>query len=158
MEEKDHINGVGTIVLNLQALESLLRGFLVEKYGQCSGFPKMGDKVACRNYLTNFVSLGDLIKDYHRCLEDHEKQHRIDESVVLIRDALAHGRLFVRGSDPKPPFELWKFGRVNGNGKMPVEFSEILTQDWLKSKWLLIDGECQKVVACSKARDYKRLR
>ncbi|WP_426437056.1 hypothetical protein [Bradyrhizobium genosp. P] len=31
MEEKDHINGVGNIVLNLQALETLLRGFLVEK-------------------------------------------------------------------------------------------------------------------------------
>jgi hypothetical protein len=26
MEDKDHINGVGNIVLNLQALESLLRG------------------------------------------------------------------------------------------------------------------------------------
>jgi hypothetical protein len=41
-------NGVGNIVLNLQALESLLRGFLVEKYGQCAAFPKMGDTVACR--------------------------------------------------------------------------------------------------------------
>jgi hypothetical protein len=41
---------------------------------------------------------------------------------------------------------------------MPVEFSETLTQDWLKSKWLLIDSECQKVVECSKARGYKRLR
>jgi hypothetical protein len=157
MEEKDHINGVGSIVLNLQALESLLRGFLVEKYGQCSAFPKMGDKVACRSYLTNFVSLGDLIKDYHRCLEDHERKHRIDESVVLIRDALAHGRLFVRGNDPKPPYELWKFGMAN-EGKMPVEFSETLTQDWLKSMWLLIDGECQKVVECSKGRGYRRLR
>jgi hypothetical protein len=50
------------IVLNLQALESFLRGFLVEKYRQCAGFPKMGDKVACRNYLTSFVCLGELIK------------------------------------------------------------------------------------------------
>ena len=49
MEEKDHVNGVGNIVLNLQALEPLLRGFLVEKYGQRSAFPKMGDKIACRS-------------------------------------------------------------------------------------------------------------
>jgi hypothetical protein len=76
---------------------------------------------------------------------------------VLIRDALAHGRLFVRGNDPKPPYELWKFGKAN-EGKMPVEFSETLTQDWLKSMWLLIDGECQKVVECSKGRGYRRLR
>jgi hypothetical protein len=87
MEDKDHITGMGNIILNLQALESLLRGFLVEKYGQCAAFPKMGDKVARRNYLTNFVSLGDLIKDYHRCLEEHEKKYTIDESIVLIRDA-----------------------------------------------------------------------
>lgn len=149
---------MGNIVLNLQALESLLRGFLVEKYGQCSAFPKMGDKVACRNYLTNFVSLGELITDYHRCLEEHETKYAIDESVVLIRDAIAHGRLFVRGNDPKPPFELWKFGRANNDGKMPVEFSETLTQEWLKSKWQLIDEEAQKVVACSKSRGYKLLR
>ncbi|WP_426437057.1 hypothetical protein [Bradyrhizobium genosp. P] len=76
----------------------------------------------------------------------------IDESVVHVRDALAHGHLFVRGSDPKPPFELWKFGKANAKGKMPVEFSETLTQDWLKSKWQLIDAECQKVIACSKAQ------
>jgi hypothetical protein len=158
MEDKDHITGVGNIVTNLQALESVLRGFLVEKYGQCAGFPKMGDKTACRNYLTNFISLGELIKDYHRCLDEHEKKYAVDESVVLIRDALAHGRLFVRGNDPRPPFELWKFGKANSDGKMPVEFSEPLTQEWLKSKWLLIDNERQKVLECSKDRGYKRLR
>jgi hypothetical protein len=107
----------------------------------------MGDKIACRNYLTNFVSLGELIKDYHRCLNEHERKYAIDESAVLIRDALAHGLLFVRGNDPKSPFELWKFGKANGEGKMRVEFSETLAEDWLKSKWLLIDKECQKVVA-----------
>ena len=60
VDGKDHVNGVGNIVTNLQALESLLRGFLVERYDQCAGFPNMGDKIACRNYLTNFVSLGEL--------------------------------------------------------------------------------------------------
>ena len=158
MDGKDHVNGVGNIVTNLQALESLLRGFLVERYDQCAGFPNMGDKIACRNYLTNFVSLGELIKDYHSALADHEKKYSIDESVVLIRDALAHGRLFVRGNEPAPPFELWKFGRANKDGKIPVEFSETLTQDWLKAKWLLIDKECQKVIECSKSRGYKRLK
>ena len=157
MDDNAHINGVGNIVTNLQALETTLRGFLVERYDQCAGFPKMGEKIACRNYLTNFVSLGDLIEDYHRDLTDKEKQYSIDLSVVLIRDALAHGRLFVRGSDPKPPFELWKFGKAK-DGKMPVEFAETLTEEWLKSKWLLIREQQQKIIACSKARGYKRLR
>lgn len=157
MDDNAHINGIGNIVTNLQALETTLRGFLVERYGQCADFPKMGDKTACRNYLTNFVSLGDLIAEYQRDLAETEKQYSIDSSVVLIRDALAHGRVFVRGSDPKPPFELWKFGKAK-DGKMPVEFAETLTEDWLKSRWLLVHEQQQKVVNCAKARGYKRLK
>src|SRR5258706_8931008 len=108
MDESAHINGIGNIVTNLQALD-----------------------------LTNWISLGELIEDYHRDLGEHEKQYSIDLSVVLVRDALAHGRLFVRGSNPSPPFELWKFGKAK-DGKMPVEFSETLTEEWLKAKWLFI--------------------
>jgi hypothetical protein len=157
MESKDHINGVGSIVTNLQALESVLRAFLLERYGQRWQFPKVGDTTADMNYLTNWISLGDLIEEYHRDLADHEKEYSIDVSVVTIRDALAHGRLFVRGSDPKPPYELWKFAKSK-DGKMPVEFSETLTQDWLKAKWELVDSERKKVVACSTSRGYKLLK
>ena len=126
MDARDHVTGVGNIVTNLQALESkVLRGFLVERYGQCADFPKMGDKVGCRNYLTNFLSTERTPSRITiAASEEHERQqYSIDASVVLIRDALAHGRLYARGNDPAPPFELWKFGRANGEGKMPVEFS-----------------------------------
>jgi hypothetical protein len=157
MDESAHINGIGNIVTNLQALETTLRGFLVEQYDQCAQFPNMGEKIACRNYLTNWISLGELIEDYHRDLGEHEKQYSIDLSVVLVRDALAHGRLFVRGSNPSPPFELWKFGKAK-DGKMPVEFSETLTEEWLKAKWLFIRAQQQKVVNCAKTRGYKRLK
>jgi hypothetical protein len=156
MDSKAHTNGVGNIVTNLQALESVLRGFLVERYGQCTRFPMLGDKIACRSYLTAWISLGDLVNDYHRDLKENEKQFSIDPAVVLVRDALAHGRLIVRGANPQPPFELWKFGRVQ-DGKVVVDFSETLTEDWLKAKWLLIDAERQKVLDCSKARGYKLL-
>jgi hypothetical protein len=156
MDPKSHTNGVGNIVTNLQALETVLRGFLVERFGQCAAFPNMGDKTACRNYLTAYASLGALIDDYHRDLGEHEKNFSINPTVVLVRDALAHGRLIVRGNEPGPPFELWKFGKVQ-DGKVQVEFSETLTEDWLKSKWLLIDGERQKVFDCGKGRGYKRL-
>ena len=150
------MNGVGNIVTNLQALETVLRGFLVERFGQCAAFPKMGEKTACRNYLTAYVSLGGLIDDYHGDLSEHEKKFSVDPTVVLVRDALAHGRLISRGRDPAPPFELWKFGKVR-DGKVQVEFSETLTEDWLKSKWLLIDDERQKVFDCGKGRGYTRL-
>jgi hypothetical protein len=96
MDYKDHIAGVGSIVTNLQGLASVLRRFLVERYGQCSKFRKMGDTTACRSCLTAFESLGPLIKEYHG-LEEPEKQFSVDETVVPIRDALAHGRLITRG-------------------------------------------------------------
>jgi hypothetical protein len=157
MDWKAHISGVGNIVTNLQALESILRAFLVEQYGQCPKFPKMGDESACRNYLTAYVSLDELIDDYHRDLKDSERKFSVDRAVVRIRDALAHGRLYARGSEPAPPYELWKFARPK-DGKVQVEFAESLTEDWLKEKWLLIDGQSQKVMDCAKGRGYKRLK
>lgn len=156
MDYKDHIAGVGSIVTNLQALESALRRFLVARYGQCANFPQMGDTTACRSYLTAFESLGPLIKEYHGLLEEHEKQFRVDDTVVPIRDALAHGRLIARGDEPSPPYELWKFGRVK-DGKVQVDFSQSLTAEWLKETWLMIDAQKQKVIDCSKARGYRGL-
>jgi hypothetical protein len=156
MDFRDHIAGVGAIVTNLQALETALRRFLVERYGQCPAFPKMGDATACRSYLTAYLSLGPLIKEYHGLLDDHEKQYCLDDSVVPIRDALAHGRLVARGDEPSPPYELWKFGGIK-DGKVQVEFSEVLSAEWLKEKWAMIDAQKQKVVDCSKARGYNGL-
>jgi hypothetical protein len=156
MDHKLHIAGVGSIVTNLQALETVLRGFLVERYDQCAAFPKMGDATACRNYLTAYESLGSLISEYHGLLEETEKKFSIDPTVVRVRDALAHGRLISRGTDPGPPFELWKFGKVK-DGKIQVEFSQILSEEWLKATWLLIDAERQKVLDCAKAKGYTQL-
>jgi hypothetical protein len=156
MDYKIHTAGVGSIITNLQALETVLRSFLVERYDQCAAFPKMGHTTACRNYLTAYDSLGSLISDYHGLLEEHEKKFSIDPTVVLVRDALAHGRLISRGKDPSPPFKLWKFGKVK-DGKVQVEFSQILSEDWLKATWILIDAERQKIFDCAKARGYKRL-
>jgi hypothetical protein len=51
---------------------------------------------------------------------------------------------------------LWKFGRVK-DGKVQVDFSELLSAEWLKEKWLMIDAQKQKVIDCSKARGYKGL-
>lgn len=158
MDWKVHLNGVGSIVTNLQALETVLRAFLVERYGHCSKFPDMGDETVCRSYLTAYASLGELLQDYHRDLNDEEKQkYSVDPFVVRIRDAVAHGRLIARGSDPAPPYELWKFGKPK-DGKIAVDFAETLTEEWLKSNWLLIEAEQKKVVACGKARGYKLLK
>ena len=75
MDWKVHLNGVGSIVTNLQALETVLRAFLVERYGHCAKFPNMGDDTACRSYLTAYVSLGELLDDYHRDLLQSQPNH-----------------------------------------------------------------------------------
>lgn len=151
-EVKEHLTGVGAIVMNLQALESTLRLFLLHHYGQKLCWPKQGDAETCRNYLTAYLSLRDLIDDYHKRLSDKEKQYEIDVSVADIRDALAHGRLLVQGQNW--PAQLWKFGSPKG-GKVPVQFSGIvMTRDWMKEQWENIDRQNEKVAACAKVRGY----
>jgi hypothetical protein len=43
--------------------------------------------------LTNWVSLGKLVKRFNNSLKPDEQQFKIDSQVVIIRDAFAHGRL-----------------------------------------------------------------
>jgi hypothetical protein len=53
----------------------------------------------------------------------------------------------------EPPYELWKFGKPSGS-KTAVDFFAVLTEEWLKEKWLLVEKQQQKVIACSNNRGY----
>ena len=86
----------------------MLRYFLLRLHNQEAQFPKVGDADANETYLTNFVSLGDLVKEFNSVLEEPEKQFSVDAQVVFIRDAIAHGRLLTKEG---LPYRLWKFGR-----------------------------------------------
>jgi hypothetical protein len=154
MDWKEHTHWVGCVITNLQALETVLRRFLLESEGQQMQFPNPGDPDAVETYLTNFRSLDGLLRKYNEGLNEKEKNFVVDTGVIKIRDAFAHGRLLTSGEFPA---RLWKFGLAR-DGRVPVEFCEELTVEWLteKSKW--IDGERQKIVECFKARGYKGLR
>jgi hypothetical protein len=155
MEAKDHLFGVGAIVTNLQALETSLRYFLVRRFEQHFKFPIKGDATACKNYLTAFASLGELITDYNSSLKADEQKYEIDFDAVRIRDALAHGRL-VLPEPPVWPATLWKFGKVK-DGRVPVEFCQDLTTEWMKEQYLKIEKQHQTVLACFVHRGYKGL-
>jgi hypothetical protein len=99
MDHNDHIAGVGSIVTNLQALETALRFFLGRHYDQHLKFPKLGETTACKSYLTAFAPLGELIDDFNKSLKPDEAKSKTNFDAVRVRDALAHGRLFV----PDPP-------------------------------------------------------
>jgi hypothetical protein len=154
MNPADHVRLVGSIVTNLQALETHLRYFIVKSSGQEVAFPKEGDKDVTENYLTNYVSLGELIKTFNAVLSADERMFLVDESVVVVRDAFAHGRLVTKTVFPAT---LWKFGRSR-DGRVPVEFCEVLTKDWLVKTSNRIDAERQRVLDCFTARGYQGLR
>jgi hypothetical protein len=100
--------------------------------GQASDFPKKGEKDTSITYLTDYRSLRGLIRLYNEKLTDAEAHYMVDiEAVLKIRDAFAHGRLVTTG---ELPATLWKFGEPV-NGRVPIEFCEVLTLDYLTKTW-----------------------
>jgi len=152
MSEREHVDGVGAVVTNLQSLETVIRIFLAKLNNQSFSLPSPGDQFASENYLTNYRSLGSLIDEYNRLLLASEVEFRVDRSVVDVRDAFAHGRLLSVGD--VYPATLYKFSIAQG-GKVAIEFQNVLTKEWLNSTKLMIRDEQMKVVKCYKARGYK---
>ena len=155
MNHDDHVAGVGAIVTNLQALETALRFFLGRQYDQHLEFPKSGDTTARKSYLTAFAPLGELIEDFNKSLKPEEANFTISFDAVRVRDALAHGRLVVP-EPPSWPATLWKFGKVK-DGRMPVEFCQELTIEWMKDQYVKIQKQQQTVIECFAFRGYKGL-
>ncbi len=126
--------------MNLQSLEFALRAYL---YNQAHHLHlhenffslKIGDVVSA-NEMTDYGALGQLIERYNRTIPD--PQRKVDRSVVDIRNALAHGRVFA--ALPQPPFTLLKFGPVK-NGKTKVTYQEELTEEWLHQQVKRIASE-----------------
>jgi hypothetical protein len=75
LEWKDHTHQVGCIVTNLQALETVLRRFLLSLYNQQLEFPKPDDKEAKETYLTKYVSLGPLVNEFNAARNEDEKRN-----------------------------------------------------------------------------------
>jgi len=151
MEPLEHCQLVGAIVMNLQALETHLRYFLLKAHDQPVAFPKPGDKQVAHNYLTNRKSLNALIDEYNAGLRDGEGEFSIARSVVEARDAIAHGRLVTLDAFPAT---LWKFSKER-NGRVQVDFCEVLTREWLIAMRNKIDKEREKVLNLFNARGYK---
>lgn len=131
-----HAENLGKLVADLQSLEIILRAFLVEDE-ICSGrsssrLPDMdnlheGDIVPL-NAFTNYDTLGELIGKYNGHHKISSANLTIDETLVVIRDAIAHGR--VSGLTPSAPLNLLKFGKPEPNKTVEVEFSATMTKEW----------------------------
>jgi hypothetical protein len=155
VEVKDHTQLVGAIITNLQALETVLRYHSMGPKARDVQFPTVGAPDVGENDLTNWVSLGKLVKRFNNSLKSDEQQFKVDSQIVIIRDAFAHGRLVT--SEEELPFKLWKFGKPE-NGRVPVEFYKELTVEWLTETRDTILAQKQKVIDCFSARGYQGLR
>jgi len=151
-DEEKHVRAVGALIVNLQSLEFLLRGFLSTVYdsdakGLIPGMPPnlttlhVGQSVP-ENYITNYDNLVQLIEKYNAFLTKKDISLLLDKQLVTLRDALAHGRVFQEQSRTK--FQLLKFDRP-ANGQVQVVFSETMDDQWFKHNAGFIRAECNKV-------------
>jgi hypothetical protein len=147
---EEYARDLGSLLMNFQALEYLLRAYLYEHEGTAfdelpAGVDwysvKPGDELPL-NALTSFESLGQLIDRYNGMVAGRVPQDAVDRSVVELRDALAHGRVSGAPGSARPV--LLKFDRPT-NGRVRVTVSQPLTEEWLIEQRVRIHDEAEKV-------------
>ncbi len=152
-KQKKPETDIGKIIMNLQSLEVALRLFLDESVGPPDHnlhFEQLtqGDKVS-KSPLTNYDTLRQVMKKFNKRLEALGVSKRVDESLVDVRDALAHGR--VLGFQPKGPLRLFKFAKPDRkSGKVEVATVVDLTPEWLDLQVRRTFDEIFKVVQIGK--------
>lgn len=156
MTHEEHAAGVGGIITNLQTLETVIRIFLAALDDQKWKLPDSGQKEIDETWLTNFRAFGPLIRHYNDALTDEERgKFSVCTSHILVRDSFAHGRLFSIGD--VFPATLYKFGIAN-NGKIPIEFRETLTIEWMGKIRTDLRNDHRRVAECFNGRNFNGAR
>ena len=132
---------VGSLVINFQSLEILLRLFLQAQPGaESMGIPYGQDiysapvgSVVGLCPLTNLDSLDKLIEKYNRVAYAQGKP-KIDPKLVEVRDALAHGRN--SATMEGIPMRSIKYSAPLHPEKKTVKvtFNAVLDEDWFKEQ------------------------
>ena len=133
MDDTKRLINLGKLVNNMQSLEFGLRGCLFEDEitkgisKQLTSHPKFTKgEVLPKNAYTNWDSLSKLIRKYNGL--PISKGFEIDETLVEIRDVIAHGRVFLYSETGI--IQLVKFSKPKGS-KVEVEFSSWMTEEWV---------------------------
>ena len=114
--------------------------------------PETSDELVGETFLTNFMSLGELVTAYNNALEQPEGDLRVSQEVIELRDALAHGRILSLG-DAGIPFSLYRFSNPK-KGALRCTAITPLTQLALQRQQDLVTEQVHRVRLCAKARDY----
>ena len=150
MDLEEYWKLLGHLVGNLQSFEFAIRAYLYARAdpphtplasGQILDSIKVGDIVPV-NAMTDYSSFGQLIDRYNRLLEKTHPELQLDRSIVLVRDAIAHGR--VSTSDPTKDLVLLKFNKPSESATS-VTYTQALTPGWLKVQTRRVCEEVTKI-------------
>ncbi len=158
-----HTQGLGTLYGYLQSLEFLLRLFLYKRRSRPHTFFKRGQNltgldigaILPENAITDYDPLSKLIRRYNAIAERSFPGYEIDPKLVTLRDALAHGRVFIPKNGLPP--QLLKFASPK-NGKVKVMYSASLTPHWCKTEILRVHDDINKVGAAIQKANASRRR
>jgi hypothetical protein len=147
-------NSIGKIELNLRSLEFALRLLLHDIHDIKEGknetvFNLMKVSInehVPENYLSNYDTLAQLIKKVNFSLKDRNLPERIDYSIVILRDTLAHGRILA--NHPEGPYRIIKFSKAK-DAMVQVESVFDITPEWLASQVKKTENEMQKMIIIS---------
>ena len=149
--EERHTRSVGALVVNLQSLEFFLRVLLSRIYdsddnGLMPGMPQdlnglqVGQTVPL-NHMTNYGTLEELLIEYNDYVGGKDASLIIDGRVVDLRDALAHGRVFMGESYSR--YQLLKFDKPRRQ-QVRVVFSRAMDEQWFRSQSRFVIAQCKK--------------
>ena len=150
-EGKDHFERLGRLVANMQSFELALRIFH-HNDELANGLPppskvyselKAGDIVK-KDAFTNWDTLQRLTTKYNKDKRVISSDLIIDEDLVNIRDAIAHGR--IASTDPSITSKtLLKFKRPIGD-TVEVEYSTVMSREWLNEQMDRFHYAIRKVI------------
>ena len=151
---REHVKRVGEIVVNLQSFEFLLRRFLFgvrhEQADRRYEDLAIGD-VVNENSITNYHTLGQLIKDYNTYVSESNPALKLPKKdLVNLRDALAHGRIY--SVAPNGNCVLLKFSKPV-DGKTEATYCEKMDKAWYQTNGQLTFQALTSVLKAGKLLD-----
>lgn len=149
-----HALNLGKLIGNLQTIEMAARLAIV-KLDKASGdrvqaqLPQVKiDELVELNAFTNKDDLNQTLEKYNKWAS---LDCRVDRKpIVMLRDALAHGRIFGTGS--MKYLRLLKFSQKANDGKVAVVLAVDMTDEWFQESLLLLT---QAIAKITKALDYE---
>lgn len=146
MNERVHLENLGRLVTNIQTLEVTIRACLFEDElakgisKQLSNVKFVKGELLPESAYTNWDTLSELIRKYNEL--PISKGLTIDENIVDIRDAMAHGRVFSFAPEGIPM--LVRFNKPKNN-QVEVEFGASMTEQWFGEQIARLFKEFRKV-------------